>query len=113
MKTLLLILPLALAASIARADASALPEFNSKLAEHPPLSLKELIKQPPPANSPHVGLVEPRPTLSRSAPPPRVTRDSGMPILQPDPTVDYKMLVKAPDPTIDFKLIVKSPEPAK
>jgi hypothetical protein len=113
MKTLLLILPFVLSASLLHAADSALPEFNSKLSGHPPLSLNEIIKQPMPAKPPHVDLLEPRPTLSRSAPESRVTRDSGMPILQPDPKVDYKMIVKAPDPTVDFKLIVKSPELAK
>ena len=113
MKTLLLVLPLALAASAVRAADPVLPEFNAKTLELPSLSLKEILNELAPVKPPQARLVQPRPTLPTTEP--RVTRDSGMPVLRPDPKIDYKMIVKAPDPAVDFKMIVRSPEahPAK
>ena len=108
MKTLPLVLPLALAISAVRAADPALPEFHSKTLELPSLSLKEILNELAPAKPPQARLVQPRPTLP--TPEPRVTRDSGMPILRPDPKVDYKMIVKAPDPAMDYKMIVRSPD---
>lgn len=119
MKTLLLVVSLAVGVSAVLAADSVLPEFNSTTSGLPPLSLNDIAKGGATPSPRSFGLIEPRPTLPapvRS----RVTRDSGMPTLQPDPKVDYKMIVQAPDPATDFKLIVKTPgapaapiEPAK
>jgi hypothetical protein len=92
-----------------------LPEFNSKTIGHPPLLLGDSTGNPT-APFQFGSLLTPRPTLAKAMPaPPKVARGSGMPILEPNPAIDFKMMVKAPDPTIDFKMIVKSPanEPAK
>lgn len=110
MKTPLHVVSLALVASALRAADPAPPEFNSKPHSLPPLSLKEILNEPKPVQPPQLRLAEPRPTLPSTSS--RVTRDSGMPILRPDPKVDYKMVVKAPDPAIDFKMIVRPAESA-
>jgi hypothetical protein len=38
----------------------------------------------------------------------RLSPNSRMPILDPNPAVDYRMKVHAPDPTIDFKLVINT-----
>jgi hypothetical protein len=40
---------------------------------------------------------------------PRVSRSSGMPIIEPSETVDYKMRIIPPNPAIDFKLVIIDP----
>jgi hypothetical protein len=40
---------------------------------------------------------------------PRISRESGMPIITPSEAIDYKMVVIAPNPEIDFKMIIKEP----
>lgn len=111
MKTLLLVLPLAATALVGHA--ADLPEFKSNLPGVPSLSLKD-VTQPPGTGGPvpMFGLVEARPTLPRPNTAPRISRENGMPVLRPNPDVDYKLIVKAPDPAVDFKMIVRSPDAA-
>ena len=51
------------------------------------------------------------PPASRPTRQPRVSRASGMPILEPNDAVDYKLTIVPPDPSIDFKMIVQNPTP--
>jgi hypothetical protein len=122
MKSLPLFLALA-AAPLFGADAP-LPDFNSTTIGHPPLSLSEVGK---PSAKPHSfsstlptldeltrdGFLTPgkRPALPRASAP-RFAPKSGpwnMPVLAPNPDIDYKIVVKAPDPRIDFKMLVQPP----
>lgn len=118
------------------ADSSTL-KFGGERIGVPPLSLAESLAQSAKnATSPDLGTGLPRlapgsdsPSLSpqlvprvtpslkqlenaRAATAPRVSRASGMPILEPSDAVDYKMTIVPPDPTIDFKLAIKNPMPA-
>ena len=111
MKTLLLVLPFAFGLSAASAADAVLPEFNAKTAGHPPLSLAEIAKVRATTPPRSFGLIEPRPAMpAPTASRPRVTRQSGMPIVRPDPGVEHKIAVKAPDPSVDYKMIVQAPD---
>jgi hypothetical protein len=113
MKPPFLACPLLVCATALAAE-PALPEFNSTTIGHPPLSLNEIAKGG--TTKPSYQLQSPSwsaaALAARSAAQRKVSRANGMPILEPDPTVDYKLRVKAPDPSVDFKLAIKSPEPA-
>ncbi len=107
----LLLLPLALlAAPLAAAD-PALPKFDSSVIGVPPLSLAELDQRLTGTKPPTLSLA-PRPTpalatvAAASRPAVMISR---MPILRPDPAVDYPMTVKVPDPAIDPKMIIRDP----
>ena len=106
----LLFAPLVFAAfTLLHGSVPNIPEFNSKTLGHPPLSLGEITKDAT-STKPYqfFGHTPPRavePAALRAEP--RVNRQSGMPILAPNPAVDYALIVKAPDPAIDFKMIVK------
>jgi hypothetical protein len=121
MKSLPLFLALA-AVPLLGADA-ALPEFNSKINERPPLSLSESAKQAPKPHS-FSGTVptldeltrdgfpgaDKRPTIPRKPTPPRFAPKSApgsMPIIEPNPDIDYKIVLKTPDPSVDFKMLIK------
>jgi hypothetical protein len=102
------------AVALAHAADPVLPDFNSNAIGHPPLSLRDIARDAParkgdfnpPLSS--TGPARPRPAR------PKVTYESGMPIVEPNPNVQYKMVMKAPDPQTDFKMIVKPvDEPAK
>jgi hypothetical protein len=57
-----------------------------------------------------VGMVAMREsTRNRKAP--RVSRAWGMPIIEPNNTVDYALIIVPPDPSIDFKMVLKEPTP--
>lgn len=111
-----------------------MPRFNSNDIGHPPLSLSDVGRTPTPslpfgqsaATLDHLapdGLLgqNPRPSIAKLTPPaPRFLQKSGpgkMPILEPNPSIDYKLALKQPDPAIDFKMRVKpierDQEPAK
>jgi hypothetical protein len=47
----------------------------------------------------------------RSSQAPRISRSSGMPIIEPSDAVDYKMTIIRPDPNVDFKLVIKDSTP--
>ncbi len=110
-------------------------QFGGERIGLPPLSLSErLAQQPPMQTRPKFGTTLPQaatgtepfspqlvprtgPDLdqlksSRAAPRPRVSRSSGMPILEPSDAVDYKLTIVPPNPSIDFKLVIKDPGPA-
>ena len=112
------------------------PAFGGERIGVPPLSLAEIIAKNAVTTKPFqfgTGLpaysaVENRPNLSpnlvprppsdlaqreasRSVRSPRVSRASGMPIIEPSDIVDYKLTIVAPDPSIDFKMILKEPAP--
>jgi hypothetical protein len=42
---------------------------------------------------------------------PRVSRRSGMPIIEPGDAIDYKLVIVPPNPGVDFKLVIKDPRP--
>ena len=98
-----------------------LPEFTSNTIGHPPLSLGELGKGT--VNPMRFGPRLPsfgenaRPASARIVPSaPRFAPKSGpwkMPILEPDPNIDYKIVLKEPDPTIDFKMLIRPAEPER
>ena len=115
MKTRVL-LPLVLLLPAVRAAELPLPEFSSKSIGVPPLSLADITNGAAGGKVSGFGLTSPpitRATVGLDRPKAsRIDRASGMPILQPDPSVDYKMLAKAPDPSVDFKIVVKDPSPA-
>jgi hypothetical protein len=46
---------------------------------------------------------------NRLARAPRISREFGMPIIEPSDAVDYKLTIVPPDPAIDFKMIVADP----
>lgn len=85
------------------------PKFGAKLpqfvtgTEPAPLA-PELV----PRTAPDLKSLE----ASRPAPRHRVSRSSGMPILEPTDAVDYKLRMVSPNPAIDFKLVIKDPTPA-
>ena len=110
-------------------------QFGGERIGIPPLSLSErLAQQPPLPTKPKFGTTLPQATTgmepfspqlvprtapdldhvktSRAAPRPRVSRSSGMPILEPSDAVDYKLTIVPPNPSIDFKLAIKDPAPA-
>ena len=112
MKTLFLV-PLVFVTPALRAENLPLPEFNSKSIDLPPLSLADISKGAAGPKTFSMQMTPPRsvlpvlsyaPSTSR-----RVDRASGMPILTPNPDVDYKMIVKSPEPSTDFKMIVRDP----
>ncbi len=92
----------------------ALPDFSSKSIGLPPLSLADLSRGTVTLGLPFSGAAptRPGPPTAARAPSRHVNRASGMPILEPDPAVDYKLVVKAPDPSVDHKLIIRDPTPA-
>ena len=94
-----------------------LPVFNLKTLGLPSLSLNDILHGSVSTKSQSFSsLLDPRPTLRSLAPStPRVNRDQRMPVLQPDPKVDFKMVVKVPDESVDYKMIVRTPgaEPSK
>jgi hypothetical protein len=55
-----------------------------------------------------------RPSIARGVPSnPRFTQKSApgnMPILEPNPNIDYRIVLKEPDPTVDFKMLIRPPE---
>jgi hypothetical protein len=102
--------PLSLSESLGqRSPMQTTPKFGAKLpqlttgTEPAPLS-PELV----PRTVPDLKHLE----TSRPAPRHRVSRSSGMPILEPSDAVDYKLTIVSPDPAIDFKLVIKDPSPA-
>lgn len=107
----LLLSPLALLASPLWSAEPALPKFDSSVIGVPPLSLAGIDRRldgimPPasgPAPRPTPALVA-SPTTARPASP-----ISRMPILRPDPSVNYAMIVQIPESAIDHKLIVREP----
>lgn len=107
----LLLLPLALLASPLSAAEPALPKFDSSAIGVPPLSLAEIDQRLNGINPPTLGLA-PRPTPALATVPAAsraATTISRMPILRPDPSVNYAMIVKVPDPAIDATLIIREP----
>lgn len=112
-----------------------IPKFGGEQIGVPPLSLSESIRQRSIMPRGHsFGSTLPRstdglptplapnliprafPTLEERAarasrPTPRVTRESGMPVVVPDDRVVYSMRVTPPDPSIDHKIIVVNPSP--
>lgn len=105
------LLSLALLVSPLSAADPALPKFDSSAIGVPPLSLAEIDQRLTGIKSPTLSLA-PRPTpplatvpaVSRPA-----TLISRMPILRPDPSVNYAMIVKVPDPAIDHTMIIRDP----
>ena len=112
-------------------------KFGGERIGIPPLSLSESIAQRPPTlTTPKFGTqlpdfahgTEPAPLTpqlvprltpdpkrletSRPTPQYRVSRSSGMPVLEPSDAVDYKLTIVPPDPSIDFKHVIKEPSPA-
>jgi hypothetical protein len=99
--------PLSLSKSLAqRPLTSGTPKFGPNLpqfsTEPAPLA-RELV----PRTTPDLKSLE----SSRREPRNRVSRRSGMPIIEPSDAVDYKMTIVPPDPSIDFKLVIKDPGP--
>ena len=108
-------------------------KFGGERIGIPPLSLSErLAQQPQPMQAvPKFGTPLPQATTgteplspqlvprtvpdldhvkaSRAAPRPRVSRSSGMPIIEPSDAADYKLTIVPPNPSIDFKLVIKDP----
>ena len=115
MKTLFLV-PFVFVAPALRADSLPLPEFNSKSIGLPPLSLTDISKGAAGSKTFSTQMTPPRTALPVLSYAPsttrRIDRTSGMPILTPNPDVDYKMIVKSPDPSIDFKMIARDPSTA-
>lgn len=120
MKTVALACALALA-PLRGADVP-LPDFNSGVIGHPPLSLSESLKNRSGPMS--FGGFARRGLLDKEHPTaaqimrtqPRLTPKAvpgQMPILEPNPNIDYKIVLKEPDPTIDFKMIIRPGEPQK
>jgi hypothetical protein len=119
---------LVFAAMMLRGADAPLPEFNSNLSGVPPLSLGEMGKgavKPMPFGEKIPSFCEPpadgllgnhaRPSIARGVPsnPPRFTQKSApgnMPILEPNPNIDYRIVLKEPDPTVDFKMLIRPPE---
>lgn len=107
----LLLLPFAMLAAPPGAAAPALPKFDSSAIGVPPLSLAEVDRRLHGIKPPTLSLA-PRPTPALAAAPTRPRPDSAvsrMPIVRPDPAVNYAMIVKAPDPAIDHTLIIREP----
>ena len=97
-------------AAYAAPDAGALT-FTPEALPLPPLSLKELIEQ---------GALAPKPlpfssanSLRATSPVARVApakpAQGTMPIVEPNPNVDYKMVIVPPNPNVDFKMAVVVP----
>jgi hypothetical protein len=90
---------------------AALPSFDSSSTLLPPLSLREAIRGDSLLPKPRA--IEP--TLQKgdqwarpARPGPRARRaPSRMPVIEPDPDINYTMLVQHPDPTVDYKLLVR------
>lgn len=120
MKALSLLLLIAV--GTLRAGEAELPKFDSKVIDHPPLSLGETGKVStyprmfdyswPTSQDPTGGLLsrETQPAIGRIAPPPpRFTPKTGpwkMPILEPNPKVDHKIVLKEPSSDIDPKMVI-------
>ena len=107
-------------------------QFGGERIGVPTLSLSERLAQKPPMQAaPKFGTPLPQATTgteplspqlvprtvpdldplkaSRAAPRPRVSRSSGLPIIEPSDAVDYKLTIVPPNPSIDFKLVIKDP----
>lgn len=80
--------------------------FNSEVIGHPPLSLADVIGSattaPKPLQFGSPSTPAPRPVAARPAP--RRPAPSKMPVVEPDPNVDFKIAIARPDPNIDFKI---------
>jgi hypothetical protein len=90
---------------------AALPSFDSSSPLLPPLSLREAIRgdsllPKPPATE---RTLQKRDRWVRPARPgPRARHaPSRMPVIEPNPDINYTMLVQHPDPTVDYKLWVR------
>lgn len=126
------LLPLCLAgAATALCAESPLPRFDDTRIAPPPLSLRELMKkQPKPqafdaappgfangAPGPHLLDSFPmRRTAARVVPPSRnfavKSAPGGMPILEPNPSLDAKIVIKEPDPNLDLRMVIRPSMPA-
>lgn len=104
-------LPFALLASSLGAADPALPTFDSSAIGVPPLSLTEIDRRLNGIKPPTFALApRPAPALATVAADARpASLISRMPILRPDPSVNYALIVKIPDPALDHKLIVREP----
>lgn len=113
----LLLLPLVSLVSPLWAAEPALPKFDSSAIGVPPLSLAGIDRRLDGIMPPTFDLApRPTPTLATRLPPSRsVAPISRMPILRPDPSVNYAMIEHVPDPAIAYKLIIRDPgiEPVK
>ena len=49
------------------------------------------------------------PDVVRNRRTPRVSRETGMPVLIPSEAVNYAMTIVPPDPNVDFKMVIKEP----
>ena len=96
---------------VIHAAATGLPDFNSQSLPLPPLSLRDIAKGAPATAPRHHDFLRSltEAAVARAAPK-KIFRMAGMPIIEPDASVDYKIIVRPPDPAIDFKLQVKVPE---
>jgi hypothetical protein len=102
--------PLSLTESLARGAAGAgslLPDANL-----PPASGLESLSSAPNL-LPRTALEARRRDTLRPGHLPRVSRHSGMPIIEPGDAVDYKLSIVPPNPGVDFKLVIKEPRPTR
>lgn len=102
---------LLLSSCVFAADNPAALTFNHALTPRPPLSLSDSLREP----SRNLPLAKPATPLSRpdapaAAPkrssPSRATR---LPLVEPNPEIDYKIANVTPDPNTDFKMRVLRP----
>lgn len=98
--------------------ADELPTFSREAIGIPPLSLQDQIKRTPPplsfgdfsspaSSAPSLTLSPPRATVRPSAPP-----RAALPLVEPDPSIDFKVRIIPPDPNVDFALRVQRPADA-
>ena|SRR5688572_727928 len=83
--------------------------FNREALKLPPLTLSDLIAKPAPSLSFAAPGLPVAPQITPPRPTPRGPRTTQLPIVEPDPSVDYKMVIVPPNPEIDFKMAVKVP----
>jgi hypothetical protein len=87
------------------------PSFPSPPTLLPPLSLREAIRGGsllPKAPAIERTLEKREPWARPQRPRPLARRvPSRMPVIEPDPDVNYTMLVQNPDPAVDYKLLVR------
>lgn len=102
--------PLSLRESIAEraGGADALPSGNAI----PRFSVNPESQSP--ALAPRLVPRSPAETLRNNVqrnPRPRVSRSMGMPVIEPNDSVNCKITIVPPDPNVDFKLVIRNPTP--
>ncbi len=80
------------------------PARFSHSLERTPLSLQDQVEQGRATTDSSLAPAEVQPILHRDPDPTRARRNS-MPVIEPDPTVDYKMRIKRPDASIEYSLL--------